>query len=202
MPNLVNTLIAAEYAKLFSASEGLLVLTTGGLTVPETEALRAKLAEAGVRLRMVRNSLARRALAEHGYEFPAATFSGNVGVAVGSTEGTVHAAKVLTSPEVRKAGKIKLLGAVFDGAQLSAADAQALAGVPDKLTLRAQFLGVLQGPARSLASLLNALPASMARVLQARVDAQPSAGESSSEAGDSSSEAGEPQPQAGEAAAS
>ena len=175
MPNLVNTLISADYARIFSAAEGVLVLSSGGLTVVETEALRVKLGEAGVRLRMVRNSLARRALAELGYEFPAETFAGNVGVALGSTEGIVHAAKVLTSPEVRKAGKIKLLGALFDGAQLSGADAQALAGVPDKRTLRAQFLGVLQGPARGLASLLNALPAGMARVLQAHIDSQPQA---------------------------
>jgi large subunit ribosomal protein L10 len=175
MPNLVNTMISAEYAKAFSAAEGLLVLTTGGLTVKETEDLRAKLGEAGVRLRMVRNSLARRALAELGYEFPAETFAGNVGVAMGSTEGTVHAAKVLTSPEARKAGKIKLLGALFDGAQLPATDAVALAGVPDKRTLRAQLLGVLQGPSRGLATVLNALPSGMARVLQAHIDALPQA---------------------------
>jgi ribosomal protein L10 len=47
----------------------------------------------------------------------------------------------------------------------------ALADVPDKQTLRAQLLGVLQGPARGLASVLNALPSGVARVLQARVDA-------------------------------
>src|SRR5436189_5815766 len=98
MPNLVNTLISADYARMFSASEGLLVLSWGGVTVKESEDLRAKLGGAGVRLRMVRNSLARRALAELGYEFPAEVFAGNVCVAVGSTEGTVHAAKALTSP--------------------------------------------------------------------------------------------------------
>jgi large subunit ribosomal protein L10 len=172
MPNLVKTLVHDEYTRLFSEAEGLLLVSCTGLTVAETEQLRVRLDEGQARMQMVRNSLARRALAERGFEFPAGTFAGNVSVVVAGLEGTIHAAKVMTSPEVRKAGKIALLGAVFDGSQLSAADAVALADVPDKQTLRAQLLGVLQGPARGLASVLNALPSGMARVLQARVDAE------------------------------
>jgi large subunit ribosomal protein L10 len=172
MPNLVNTLVLDEYTRLFSEADGLLLVSCRGLTVAETEQLRVRLDEGGVRMQMVRNSLARRVLAERGFEFPAETFVGNVSVVAGGTEGTIHAAKVMTSPEVRKAGKVAVLGAVFDGSQLDAADATALAAVPDKQTLRAQLLGVLQGPARGLASVLNALPSGVARVLQARVDAE------------------------------
>jgi len=171
MPNLVNQLVADEYSRLVHRAEGLLIVSAVGLTVRESEALRIRLGEGGARLRMVRNSLARRALADLGFEFPAGTFTGNICVAFGSTEASIHAAKVLTSPEVRKAGKIALRGALFDGSQLSAADAEALAGVPDKATLRAQLLGVLQGPARGLVSLIDALPSGVARVLKARVDA-------------------------------
>lgn len=172
MPNLVNTLVSNEYRSLLEGNEGLLVATTGGLTVAESEGLRVQLDKGGARMRTVRNALARRALAERGFEFPADTFVGNVAVFYGSTEATIHAAKVLTSPEVRKAGKVVLRGGVLDGSQLSASDAVLLADTPDKNTLRAQLLGVLQGPARGLASLLNALPSGMARVLQARIDSQ------------------------------
>jgi len=171
MPNLVNTLVYDEYTRLLGQADGLLLVSCAGLTVAETEQLRIRLDEGGVRMQMVRNSLARRALAERGFEFPGETFAGNVSVVTGGIEGTIHAAKVLTAPEVKKVGKIALLGAVFDGSQLGAADAAALADVPDKQTLRAQLLGVLQGPARGLATVLNALPSGVARVLQARVDA-------------------------------
>lgn len=181
MPNLVNKLVADEYGRLLGSTEGLLIVSASGLSVQETEALRIRLSEGGARLRMVRNSLARRALAELGHEFPADTFVGNVCVAYGSTEASVHAAKVLTAPEVRKAGKITLRGALFDGSQLSAADAEELAGVPDKQTLRAQLLGVLQGPARGLVTLLDALPAGLARVLQAHVDAAAGGGGATSQ---------------------
>lgn len=170
MPNLVNNLIAAEYQGLLGGAEGVLVISLGRVTVKELEPLRNKLAADGVRVRMVRSSLLRRALAEKGFEVTPELLAGNTGIAYGSLEGTIAAAKQLTSAEVRKAGKIVLRGAIFDGALLGPADAVALAGLPDKLTLRGQLVGCIQGPLRCLAMLLNALPSSTARVLQARVD--------------------------------
>jgi large subunit ribosomal protein L10 len=172
MPNLVNTLVSNEYKALVGGAEGLLLASAKGMTVAETEGLRDELDKGGARMKMVRNALARRTLAESGYEFPADTFAGNVFVVYGSTEATIHAAKVLTRPEVRKLGKLALRGGVLDKSQLSAGDAVMLADTPDKLTLRAQLLGVLQGPARGLVSLLNALPSGLARVLQAHADTQ------------------------------
>lgn len=172
MPNLVNTIVSAEYKRIYDESEGLLVAAIAGLTVSESESLRVDLAKGGARLRMVRNAMAHRMLAEQGFEFPADTFVGNVALVFGSTEAAIHAAKVMTSVEARKLGKITLRGGLLDGSQLSAGDAVLLADTPDKQTLRAQLLGVISGPARGLVSLLNALPSSMARVLQARVDSQ------------------------------
>jgi len=175
MSNLVNTLVSNEYKALIAAQEGLIFAAGNGLTVAETEALRVELGKGGARLKMVRNALARRILAENGLEFPAQTFTGNVFVAYGTTEAAIHAAKVLTKPELRKAGKVAVRGGVLDKSQLSAGDAVLLAATPDKNTLRAQLLGVLQGPARGLATLIHALPSGMARVLQARIDSQASA---------------------------
>ncbi len=172
MPNLVNTLVSNEYKALVRGQEGLLLASAKGLTVAETEGLRDELDKGGARLKMVRNALARRTLAENGFEFPAETFTGNVLVVYGTTEATIHAAKVLTKPEVRKLGKVALRGGVLDKTQLSPGDAVLLADTPDKRTLRGQLLGVLQGPARGLVSLLDALPSGMARVLQARADSQ------------------------------
>ena len=85
-------------------------------------------------------------------------------------EATVTAAKILSKSEPKKAGKIAFRAAVLEGSALSAEDAQALANVPDKDTLRAQLVGALQGPMRALAATLAAVPGGMARVLQARAD--------------------------------
>ena len=172
MPNIVNRLIAAEYAGVLAKSEGALICTLGGITVHQLEKLRGELAKEGVRLRMIRNSLLRRAMAERGFELPAEMLVGNMGVALGSIEGTIHAAKILTSPEVRKIGKLVIKGAIFDGQLLGAADAFALAGLPDKRTLRGQLVGCIQGPVRGLVTMLNGVPSGLVRVVQARNDKQ------------------------------
>lgn len=111
MPNLVNRLLSSEYDSVLGKSEGVIICTLGGITVHQLERIRGELAKEKVRLRMVRNSLLRRAMAERGFEATPEMLAGNIGVAVGSIEGTIHAAKVLTAPEIKKAGKLQLRGA-------------------------------------------------------------------------------------------
>ncbi len=182
MPNLVNRLLSTEYDSVLGKSEGVIICTLGGITVHELERIRGELAKENVRLRMVRNSLLRRAMAERGFEATPEMLAGNIGVAVGSIEGTIHAAKVLTAPEVRKAGKLQLRAAIFDGSLMGPADTAMLAGLPDKQTLRARLLSCIQGPVQGLVSVLNALPSSTARVLQAHVDQQSAPAEGSAPA--------------------
>jgi large subunit ribosomal protein L10 len=170
MPNLVNQLIIKELESELTDADSMLLVSFGGLTVVESEDLRGKLAEQNVRFRMVKNSIARRVFADRGYEFDEETFSGNTGVAYGETESAIHAAKIFTSKEVKKAGKVTVKGGVMEGSKLGPKDAVQLADVPDKDTLRAMLLGVISGPARQLVGTINALPSGLARVLQARVD--------------------------------
>jgi len=175
MPNLVNRLLAQEYERTFGEAGGLMVVSLAGITVVEVEKLRGTLAEKGVKLRVVRNALARLALAARGFQFDDAVLSGNVAVAWGGSEAAIHVAKVVSAPEVKKSGKVALRGAVLEGNVLGAKDALALAHVPDKNTLRAQLVGCLQGPLRGLAASLGALPRGVARVLQAHAESAPSA---------------------------
>jgi len=53
---------------------------------------------------------------------------------------------------------------------MGAAEAAALADLPDRDTVNAMLLGVISGPARGLATILNAVPSSVARVIQAKAD--------------------------------
>ena len=170
MPNLVNQLIASELENELENSDGMLLVSFGGLSVEEAESLRNKLAEQNVKFRMVKNSIARRIFADRGFEFDDATFQGNTGLAYGETEAAIHAAKVFTEKDVKKAGKVVVKGGVMEGNLLGASDANQLADVPDRDTLRAMLLGALSGPARQLVGTINALPGGLARVLQARVD--------------------------------
>lgn len=176
MPNLVNRLVVQELTDEFKAADGMLVVSFGGLTVKESEGLRTQMAQKGAKFRMVRNSLAVRVLHSRGLAIDVAHLTGNTGIAYGTSEAAVHAAKVLTSAEVKKAGKIKVRAGVLEGNLLSAADAASLADVPDRDTLNSKILGCISGPARGLTVALNALPSGLVRVLKARADKLEAAG--------------------------
>ena len=170
MPNLVNKMIVRELSQELGDCEGLIAVSFGGLTVKRTEELRGMLAEKGVSFRMVQNSLARRVLAERGIELPAEALKGNTGLAYGDTESIIGAAKVFADKEVKKEQIVKFKGGYLDGEALDAQGAAAIADLPDRDTANAMLLGVISAPARGLAQVLNGLPSSTVRVLQARVD--------------------------------
>lgn len=172
MPNLVNQLTVKEYEASFKDAEGFVVAAFDGLTVLESETLRCQLEERGAGFRMVRTKLARRVLADKGYEFPAEALEGSTAIAYGNAEAAIGAAKILTGPEVKKAGKVKLKAGMLEGKVLDSNEAVALADVPDRNTLNAMFLGALQGPGRGLVGMLQAPYGSLLRVLQARIDSE------------------------------
>ena len=173
MPNIINRMVTAELADLLGGSEGLLFFSFNGLSMPENEALRGALAERGVSVHMVRNTLVRRLLAEQGVELDSAALKGNTAMVAADAEGLIGAAKVLTDKEykaLRADGKLGLKAAYFEGQVMGAAEASALADLPDRDTVNAMLLGVISGPARGLATILNAVPSSVARVIQAKAD--------------------------------
>ena len=115
---------------------------------------------------------AKLALKDRGLEAPEDLLKGNVAVAWGDAEAAIGVAKAVTESPLKKAGKVGMRGGVLEGNVLGASDAAALADVPDRPTLQAKLLGVISGPARSLVTVLDANQSGLARVIQARIDAQ------------------------------
>lgn len=175
MPNLINEIIVRQLSDEFARAEGMVIVSLSGLTVEDTETLRNSLAESGVRLRMVRNRLAVRALRSRGLEPSDELFAGNVACAWGSTEDTVAIAKVVAKAvkrvDPKKKAKVAFRGGFFEGNLLDERSAAALADLPGKNELRAMLLGLLNGPARSIATLVAAPGSSIARVVKAHIDA-------------------------------
>lgn len=170
MPNVINQMIVRELSSSFEGIDAMLVVSMAGLTVAETEAIRTSLAEQGIRLRVIRNRLARIALASHGLEPPKSLLQGSVAVAWGNAEVAIQAARVFSKSDARKQGKLEIRGGLLEGNVLGADEANALASLPGKDELRAMLLGVISGPARNLVGLVNAPGSSLARVLQARIE--------------------------------
>ena len=175
MPNIINELVSRDLAGMLDGAEGMLFVTYAGLTVAEDESLRTKLNEHGLWLRMVRNSLLRRLLAEQGVELDAAALTGNTGMVACSTEELIKAAKAFSDDQfkaLRREGKMAIKAAFFEGEVMGSDGAKALASLPDRDTVNAMLLGVISGPARGLATVINAVPSGLARVLQAHIDSQ------------------------------
>lgn len=172
MPNQINEIIVRQLSDEFARAEGIVIVSLSGLTVEETENLRNSLAEHGVRLRMVRNRLAKLALEKRGLVVSDTLFQGSVACAWGSSEDAIRVAKVVAkaarSADPKKTSKLAFQGGFFEGNLLDARSAAALAELPGKNELRAMLLCLLSGPARSLATLLAAPGSSLARVVQAR----------------------------------
>lgn len=171
MVSTINQWLAKGYQEQFSDREGVVLLNLDGLTVEEAQALRHSVREAGAELRVTKNRLAKVALKEVGIEFDDSAWGGLCGMLVGSTEATINAAKAIEELwGKKKERKVHYRGAVLDGSTMTAAESSGIAKMHDKDTLRAMMCGALTGSARQLATLLREVPASTARVLQARAD--------------------------------
>jgi large subunit ribosomal protein L10 len=176
MPNVVNRLVVQELTHEFKDAEGMVIVSWGALNAVENETLRDKLAEKGCKLTLVRNSLARLVLKEQGFEVAEGVIIGNTAIAYGKAEAALHAAKMFSTADVKKAGKVKIRAGVLEGRLLSASDAAALADVPDRKTLEAKLVSCIVAPSRSLVSLVNQVPSGLVRVLQARAEKLEAAG--------------------------
>ncbi|MEX2580222.1 MAG: 50S ribosomal protein L10 [Verrucomicrobiales bacterium] len=161
--------IIDDILERLNASPFLLVTDYSGMTVPQFEALRGQLKEVGAAFHVAKNTFVKRAAASAEYpEGLAAFLEGQTAVVTGE-EDVCAAAKALKTFQKEK-GRPAIRGGVLDGELLDEAEVNALADLPPKEILQAQFLGVLSSPAQKLASVLTQPGASLARVLQAKAD--------------------------------
>ena len=125
-----------------------------GIAVGDLTALRAKARESGVYLRVLKNTLVRRAIAGTPFEGLAADLTGPL--IYGISTDPVAAAKVLND-FAKGNDKIVLRAGSYAGNTLDKAGVQALASIPSREELLAKLLGVMQAPVSGFAGALAAL---------------------------------------------
>jgi large subunit ribosomal protein L10 len=167
--------IVEDLSTRLNQSPFLIVTEYTGMNVLQFSELRTRLAGAGARCRVVKNTFLRRAAAEVGYPDLADSLSGQTAIVTGETD-VCAAAKVLKgfSTEFQKP-TVKV--GVLDKVIISKEQIGALADLPPKSVLQSQLLGVLKSPLQKLVLLLNEPGASLARLLKARMDQEGSAAE-------------------------
>lgn len=138
-----------------------------GLSVGHDTELRSRLRKAEARYRVVKNRLARRAIEKTPLAGLEARFRGMTAVALCQRDPAALAKLLVEFAKDHPALKIK--GGVLEGGQdLDAGGVEALSKLPSLPVLRATLLGVLNGPARQIASVLAEPGRQLARVLDAR----------------------------------
>jgi large subunit ribosomal protein L10 len=146
--------VVADVAAQVARSQTLALAEYRGLTVAHLDVLRKQAREKGVYLHVLKNTLARRAVAGSPFEVASESMVGPL--IYGFSEDAVAAAKVL-SDFAKGNDKLIVKGGAYAGKALSADGVKALASIPSKEVLLSQLLGLMQSPVSRIARVLAAI---------------------------------------------
>ena len=146
--------VVAEVSAQVANAQTIAVAEYRGIAVGDLTTLRAKARESGVYLRVLKNTLVRRAIAGTPFEGLAGDLTGPL--IYGISTDPVAAAKVLND-FAKGNDKIVLRAGSYAGKTLDKAAVQALASIPSREELLAKLLGVMQAPVSGFAGALAAL---------------------------------------------
>jgi large subunit ribosomal protein L10 len=161
--------VVDEVREGLTGSAATLLTHYRGLSVTELAELRAKLREANARMRVAKNTLARRAAADAGIEGFDELLTGPTGL-VFCEEDPVGPAKALRD-FAKDHPELVVRGGYLDGAVLSEEEASKLADLESKEELLAKLAGLMYGALANTARLLQAPIEKQARLVQALIDA-------------------------------
>jgi large subunit ribosomal protein L10 len=172
----VVTDVSAQVAR----SQTLALAEYRGLTVEHLNKLRREARDKGVYLHVLKNTLARRAVAGTPFECASESMVGPL--IYGFSEDAVAAAKVI-SDFAKGNDKLVIKAGAYAGKKLNPEGVKALASIPSKEVLLAQLAGLLKSPIARTARVLAALaekraagaPAPEAAAPEAAAEAAPAA---------------------------
>lgn len=160
--------IVEEVAEVASVAHSAVAAEYIGLTVEDMTALRREARNSGVYLRVVKNTLARRAVEGTEFECIRDSLTGPLILAFSQDDpgGAARVIDKFSKGNNKLVVKIVSLG----GKLLSPTDIKAVASLPTKDEAIAQLMAVMKAPVEKLARTLNEVPAKLVRTIAAIKD--------------------------------
>ena len=157
MANSVKVEMVEELHGMFSRAKSAVVANYQGIDAEGIRALRVHMRNRSVDFRVVKNTLARRAVKDTPLEVLSEDFKGPISILVGF-EDAVAPAKALADFAKSDATKSpKVICGVVEGKKVSPGEVQALAELPSREELISQMLSVFQGPTTNFAGVFSSL---------------------------------------------
>jgi large subunit ribosomal protein L10 len=146
--------VVAEVSAQVANAQTIAVAEYRGIEVTDLTVLRKKARESGVYLRVLKNTLVRRAVADTSFAGLADQMVGPLIYSISADP--VAAAKILND-FAKTNDKLVLKGGSYAGKVLDKAGLQALASIPSRDELLSKLLYVMKAPVTGLAVCLGAL---------------------------------------------
>src|ERR671915_769224 len=161
--------MVSEVAAKLAGAQAVIVAEYRGLNVDRVTQLRVKARKSGLYLRVLKNTLARRAVQGTPFEKLTEQMSGPL--MYGIAADPVAGAKVLS--EFAKENELFVIrGGAMPNAVMSAKEIKALAMLPSRDELLAKLVGTLQAPLANLVRTMNEVPGKFVRTLAAYRDSK------------------------------
>ena len=162
--------VVAEVAAVAAAAPALIAAEYSGLNVAQMTALRRLARDAGIYLRVVRNTLARRAFEGTQFDCMRSTLTGPLLLAFSNDEPGSAAKVIRDFAKENEKLVVKLIS--LDGRLLDSAEIESVANLPSLDQARSRLLGLLQAPLGKVLRVLSEPEAKLLRLLDARREQQ------------------------------
>jgi len=167
-PRAEKVAVVDEVTGKLQAADAVIVTEYRGMKVGQLAGLRRQLRDQGGEYKVYKNTLARFAAQNAGVAELADLMVGPTALAF--VEGDAAAVAKVLRDAARTNPLLIIKGGSMSGKTLSAKDVEALADLPSREVLLAQFAGALQAPLVKTAGLLQALPRNFAYGLKALIE--------------------------------
>lgn len=159
-----KTEVVEDLKSLFSNHKSVMMIHYHGLNSEKITSLRKEMKESQVSFLVVKNTLAKIAVKDTGFDVISKYMSGPTALIV--TNNAVTAAKVLVK-FIKENEDLKYIGGCLDGSELDFEDVKTLSKLPSLDELRARLIALINTPASSLVSILGVPGGNVARVINA-----------------------------------